>query len=122
MTLSRPPTMSVTVGVDPPEAEDDEPSDPQAVTPAASATTAAVVVRVRRAFMTEVLLGWGWCGGGGRRGRGSGARAGGRGVRPPGQEAVLDAGQHQLREQGQDRRDDHRGVDASGAERALAGG
>jgi hypothetical protein len=50
--------MSVTVGVDepPPEAEDDEPSEPQAVRPAASATTAAVVVRVRRDFMTAVLL------------------------------------------------------------------
>src|SRR3954452_23656954 len=133
MTLSRPPTMRVTFGAAellPPE--DDGLSDPpQAVRPAASAATAAVAVRMRTVFM-------GWSsfvverGGAARRGGGRPARdgggpagpssdacAGGGRVRPPGQEAVLDAGEDQLGQQGQHGGDDHGGVDAGRVERAL---
>src|SRR6059058_1997715 len=49
MTLSRPPTMSVTLSAEP-LLSDDELLDPQADSPVASAATAAAAVRVRRFF------------------------------------------------------------------------
>src|SRR3954462_14407838 len=65
MTLSRPPTIRVTLGAAEllPPSEVDELSDPpQAVRPAASAATAAVAVRMRTVFMGELLRrGGGWC-------------------------------------------------------------
>src|SRR4051794_20987425 len=109
MTLSRPPTMRVTVSPD----ESDESSDPHAVRPAARATTAAAVVRVRRDFTVVDLLSDG--GKGVRReqpARGSGPGTGGRGGRAPGQQAVLDAREEQLGDEREGGRDDHRGVDA----------
>src|SRR3954464_5294167 len=112
MTLSRPPTMRVTVSPDPP----DESSDPHAVRPAASAATAATVVRVRRDVTVVVLLS---VGGGVQPARGSGPGTGGRGGGAPGQQAVLDAGEDELGDERQGGRDDHRGVDAGGVERPL---
>src|SRR6476619_6767676 len=122
MTLSRPPTMSRTFGVlapDEPELDEVELSDPQAVRPAASASTAVAVVRARRDFTDGSPSGWGTCGeSGGKAGAGeSDPGAAGRGVRAPGQEAALDAGEDQLGAQRESGRDDHRGVDPGRVER-----
>src|SRR4051794_27666003 len=114
MTLSRPPTMRVTFGaaelLPPPEALSEP---PQAVSPVARAATAAVAVRTRTVFIRgfSFVVVEGRYGGGVERRRASGAGAGGGRVRPPGQEAALDAGEDQLGQQGQDRGDDHGGVD-----------
>src|SRR5689334_21075478 len=104
MTLSRPPTMRVTFGAAellPPEVLSDP---PQAVRAAARAATAAVAVRTRTVFIrgfSFVVVEGGRSGGLGGRRRASGAGAGGGRVRPPGQEAALDAREDQLGQQGQ---------------------
>src|SRR5690242_5685931 len=116
MTLSRPPTMRVTFGVLPEASSDDEPPEPQAVRPAASAATAAAAVRTRTDFMGGFSFGAvrggtarhgeghgpardGW----GGAAAGSGAGAGGGGVRPPGEQPALDPGEDQLGEQRENR-------------------